>query len=460
MIYTMAPFKIAIVGGGMTGLTAALHLDRLGMDFVLLEAYSDITPEVGASLALYPNFQRVLDQLGVLDAVRDESSELRTLMGRDLDGNLMFQHAVADAIHATTGGYGIATFTRSQLLRILYRSISDEGKKKIHTGKRVSRIDQLTGDRGVRLHIEGGEPYDADVVIGADGINSIVRSEMWRMAQEIDPKAFQGDQGEDMVTEFGCVFGLSKHTGDLQKDHGYQICGQGITIGLFGGPAGEALWFIFFKVPGEDKPRRGRDTPKFTAEEGAEICRKYSGAKLTASTTFGDVWANRYRVTTQACPNHCLRRWTFGRLICLGDAVAKTNPILAQGGAQGAESVLMLIDDLYEASQRHMQRQKQNMEAESGSASTEAETLPKSEVERILARVNDERRVRVSSFVDKSQQVMCISAWSGWLFRIIGKYIVPLLPTWVIIAQALAPWKGAYISKTLPAPAVGALEVL
>lgn len=195
----MAPFKVAIVGGGMTGLTAALHLDRIGMDFILLEAYSDITPEVGASLALYPNFQRVLDQLGVLEDVRQESSELCHLICRRLDGKPMFQHTVADAIHDATGGYGIATFTRSQLLRILYRNISDEGKGKIHTNKRVSRIEALPGDEGVRLHVQDGETYDADVVIGADGMHSIVRSEMWRMAKEVDVRAFRGDQGEGKI---------------------------------------------------------------------------------------------------------------------------------------------------------------------------------------------------------------------------------------------------------------------
>ena len=192
----MAPFKVAIVGGGMTGLTAALHLDRIGIDFVLLEAYGDITPEVGASLAMYPNFQRVANQLGILDDVRRESSELRSLSCHDIEGKFMFEHHVADDIHAATGGYGIATFTRAQLLRILYRHISEEGKKKIHTLKKVSRIEQLPGDEGVRLHIEGGETHDADVVIGADGTHSIVRSEMWRMAQETDPKAFHDDQGE------------------------------------------------------------------------------------------------------------------------------------------------------------------------------------------------------------------------------------------------------------------------
>lgn len=192
----MAPFKVAIVGGGMTGLTAALHLDRLGIDFILLEAYDEITPEVGASLALYPNFQRVLDQLGVLEDAFHESAEGLTLAARELGGKPMYEHHIAEPLHAATGGYGIRTFTRSQLLRILHRHISDAGKKKIHTSQKVSRVEELPGDEGVRLHTEDGQTHEVDIVIGADGTHSIIRSEMWRMAEQVGSKVFLGDRGE------------------------------------------------------------------------------------------------------------------------------------------------------------------------------------------------------------------------------------------------------------------------
>ncbi|KAG9253102.1 uncharacterized protein F5Z01DRAFT_725890 [Emericellopsis atlantica] len=429
----MAPFKVAIVGGGMTGLTAALHLHRLSIDFVLLEAYDDITPEVGASLALYPNFQRVLDQLGVLDDVYDESTELCTLAARDIAGKPMYTHHVADGIHAAADGYGIRTWTRSQLLRVLYRNVSEDGKKKIHTSQRVNRIEQLPGDEGVRLHMASGEVHHADLVLGADGTHSIMRAEMWRMAEEAGSKRFVADNVRaDAATEFACVFGLSHNTGDLRKDHTYQVTGQDMTIGVFGGAKGEACWFIFFKA-GEDKTTSSLDFPRWTPEEGAAVCEKYADAKLSEKTTFGDVYANRYRITTQPCPNHSLRRWHYGRLICLGDAVAKTNPILAQGGAQGAESVVMLVDHLQDLI-------KQN------------DKVTTVQLEKVLSEVNKKREPRVRESVAKSQQLIRISAWSTWLFRIIGRWVAPLLPTWVIVAQALGPWKGAYQSTTLPAP--------
>jgi hypothetical protein len=214
---------------------------------------------------------------------------------------------------------------------------------------------------------------------------------------------------------------------------------QDLTIGVFGHPDDLACWFLFFKV-NKDKVKKGLDFPQWTEEEGHEICRTWASAKLSDKTTFGDVYANRYRMTTQAVPNHTLRRWHWGRLICLGDSVAKTNPILAQGGAQGAESVLMLIDRIHDALQQRK------------GGNTGSQRLPTAEIEEILSAVNKARLPRVKESVDKSQQIINISTWSGWLWWFVGKHIAPLLPTWVIVAQGMGPWKNKYTSTSLPAP--------
>lgn len=62
-------FKVVIVGGSVSGLTLANMLERLGIDFVVLEAYHDIAPQVGASIGLHANGLRILDQIGCADAL-------------------------------------------------------------------------------------------------------------------------------------------------------------------------------------------------------------------------------------------------------------------------------------------------------------------------------------------------------------------------------------------------------
>ena len=70
------PFKIIVVGGGVGGLTLANMFQKFGIDFIVLEAYHDITPDVGASIGLVPSGLRILDQIGCFKAVEAMADEL------------------------------------------------------------------------------------------------------------------------------------------------------------------------------------------------------------------------------------------------------------------------------------------------------------------------------------------------------------------------------------------------
>lgn len=61
-----------IAGGSIAGLSLALMLEKNGIDFLVLEAYKAIAPQVGASIGLLPNGLRVLDQLGCYERIVDE----------------------------------------------------------------------------------------------------------------------------------------------------------------------------------------------------------------------------------------------------------------------------------------------------------------------------------------------------------------------------------------------------
>lgn len=66
---TSKPLKVIIAGGSVAGLSLALMLEKNGIDFVVLEAYPDIAPQVGASIGVLPNGLHILDQLGCCDQV-------------------------------------------------------------------------------------------------------------------------------------------------------------------------------------------------------------------------------------------------------------------------------------------------------------------------------------------------------------------------------------------------------
>lgn len=67
---TEAPsFKVIIVGGAVAGLTLAHCLDQAGIDYILLEKHPEIHAQIGASIGIMPNGARILEQLGLFDAV-------------------------------------------------------------------------------------------------------------------------------------------------------------------------------------------------------------------------------------------------------------------------------------------------------------------------------------------------------------------------------------------------------
>lgn len=64
------PFTVLIAGGGIAGLTLANMLEKIGVNYLILEGYREMAPQVGASIGILPNGCRVLDQIGLYDEIR------------------------------------------------------------------------------------------------------------------------------------------------------------------------------------------------------------------------------------------------------------------------------------------------------------------------------------------------------------------------------------------------------
>lgn len=76
----MAPssFKVVIVGGSVSGLTLAHSLDKIGVDYTILEKRLEVAPQEGASIGILPNGARILDQLGLYHAIETTTAPLGT----------------------------------------------------------------------------------------------------------------------------------------------------------------------------------------------------------------------------------------------------------------------------------------------------------------------------------------------------------------------------------------------
>lgn len=84
------PFKVIIAGGGVAGLTLATMLERFGIDYLVLEAHAEIAPAVGASIGLFSNGLRILDQLDVFEKiVQLPQVPIKNSTQRDSNGKLL-----------------------------------------------------------------------------------------------------------------------------------------------------------------------------------------------------------------------------------------------------------------------------------------------------------------------------------------------------------------------------------
>lgn len=93
----MPPFTVIIVGGSLVGLTTALVLEKAGIDYVLLEK-GEIAPHLGASIAIHPHMQRVMEQLGVWSEIKADVVPLDIRKHYDKNGKLFEDSAILQVI--------------------------------------------------------------------------------------------------------------------------------------------------------------------------------------------------------------------------------------------------------------------------------------------------------------------------------------------------------------------------
>jgi len=169
--------RVAIIGGGIGGLTAANALSRAGAEVSVYEAAGELK-EIGAGVALHPNAMRVLRFIGVEDAVRKVAGRSEYAVTRDgITGRLISK--TSRARFAEIQGIEPATVHRADLLDVLAAALPDG---LVTLGKRCVAVDggggQGWGDVAVARFADGTQA-EADVIIGADGIHSAVRTTLF-----------------------------------------------------------------------------------------------------------------------------------------------------------------------------------------------------------------------------------------------------------------------------------------
>ncbi|KAL6406619.1 FAD-binding domain containing protein [Ilyonectria robusta] len=332
-------FKVVIGGGSITGLTVANMLQLYDIDFVVLESYPDIAPQVGASIGILPHGNRILDQLGLYQKVLDLCPPLDSFHFRDETGNIICEFRGMDQSMRERHGYPIAFLDRQMVLQVLYDNIRD--KTKILTKKHVQKVDMT--DDGVVVKTSDGSSYKGDILIGADGIHSSVRGEMWRIANEISPGWIPSDEPVSVPCDYGCVFGISNNCKGIEPGASNSVFKKHESYIVNGGPEGRVYWFYFFKLA---RRAYGDDIPTYTKQDEEKLLAQRENDNITPNLKFKELIDRR--VTTALVPlqEYVFRQWYFKRIITIGDAAHKFHPIGGHGGNACFESAAVLVNAL------------------------------------------------------------------------------------------------------------------
>ncbi|KAK2736194.1 hypothetical protein FQN57_000868 [Myotisia sp. PD_48] len=417
-------FKVVIVGGSIAGLTLAHGLEKLGIDYVVLEKRSDIAPQEGASIGIMPNGGRILEQLGIFNAVEASIEPLDSAHVAWPDG-YSFSTRAPDILNERFG-FPLAFLERQRFLQILYASLP--GKSKVFLNKSMIRLEPYN-DGQVRVHTQDGSFYDGHLVVGADGVHSQTRSEMWRIAESLQPGLITQSEKNAMTVEYACTFGISASVNGMSIGEQVTMIDDGICLLTFPGKLDRVYWFMMEKL---DQKYSYGSAPRYSLENTVNRCDQLADRKAWKNDRFEEVWRKRVAFSKTALEENLFVRWHFGRIVCIGDSMHKLAPNTGQGAncaIEDAASLLNLLND-YLAS----------------------DTKPSDPaLDARLQRFAEVRVRRMHKICQGARLVVRIHARDGLLMKLFGRYYMPYAKN-LAVNRASEAIAGAEFLNFLPLP--------
>jgi 2-polyprenyl-6-methoxyphenol hydroxylase-like FAD-dependent oxidoreductase len=365
--------RAVVVGGGIGGLAAAIALRQAGLDVVVLEQATRLE-QVGAGLVVAQNALRALAAIGLADEVARRGELGGRLVVRRADGRALLD------LNIRSHGEEVLGIHRAELQDALLEALPGEA---VRLATRCVGVD--AHDSRVAARLADGGVEEGDLVVGADGIRSVVRAEL----RVEGPPRYAGYAGWRMVVP--AVGGVEPVTFS-------ESWGRGLRVGIVPIGRGQVYWFV-----------------SESAAEGASHAGPGSKERFLELL---DSWHDPIPALVEATPEQAMtvtdvhdrkpsRQWGRGRVTLLGDAAHAMTPNLGQGACQALEDAVVLGRALEETR----------------------------DVEAALRRYEERRRSRANRIVARSRQAGRLAQAQSPIGCWLRDTLTRLTPERVAIAQ-------------------------
>ncbi|KAI4616989.1 uncharacterized protein J4E87_008501 [Alternaria ethzedia] len=407
---TSEPFKVIVIGGGPTGLTAAHALHLANIDFVVLERRDDVIVDVGASLILGAHAMRIMQQLGLLDKLLSIGQRVLNNKSFTKDGK---KFADGTSVQIVKDNFGLEpiAFHRAELVQALLEGLPDEARKKYCVGQKV--VDIATTETGVVVTCANGTTFTGSMVLGADGVHSQTRKIMHNLSAEDRFSACRNPEPPFSAhyrclwsnTPRPCAAGLGNNT-------------QGKDRSLMWITGRERAWLLLY----EKLPEPTQEPKRYTKEEMDDFAASFANWPVNDDLKVKDI----YDSSTAGMSNldeGVLEHWSLGRIVLAGDACHKFTPNAGLGFTNGIQDVALLCNLLHNATK-----------------SSAGSDIGFGELQQIFQEYQSSRKEPTAFDFGVSAAATRSHAWATPIYWFVGRFIYPLYAfQWLLMKYVVAP---------------------
>lgn len=308
--------NIAIIGGGIGGLAAAVGLHKIGIKAHVYEQAQSFKP-LGAGIGIGSNVMLALNKLGVSEDILKYGMTLNEQ--RFLNGDFKVMNSIDFTLLKKRFGEENITIERADLHESLFNTIDPAY---FHFNKKVERFEKT--NQKITLRFTDGTEESMDYIIAADGIHSLFR-------QTLIPNRTPRYAG------YTCWRGITKNQVDVPLHLSSEAWSKQGRFGWAPLYNGDVYWFACVNAKEND--------PHYHSLDKAEVAKRFAHLSPTVERMIKET-EDDYFLHHDIYDIKPLPTFIYDRICLLGDAAHATTPNMGQGAGQSIEDAYELMNAL------------------------------------------------------------------------------------------------------------------